>query len=208
MSKVPVNLLLLIIVVLLVLMGLTAYFLSSPDTASNLEGALGEGRDLEPAASAGTGSGRNRPGGNDETTPGRPNIPSMSDREMFKRTPEPGEAGKIGAGEAQSVDIDGLIIQALWHPDPDERASALSELGFQNSSKEIVEACLQALDDPSEEVRLEAVMALAFMEAPGSVAKLERIAQNDVSQEVRRAALEALTSLNRRLKEMEDEPSE
>ena len=88
-----------------------------------------------------------------------------------------------------------LIDEALHAAKPEDRASAVSELGLLDSTPEILFACLDALKDPDEDVRVDAVLALEMLEELTVIPVLQRVTERDPSEEVRETAAEAIESL-------------
>lgn len=99
--------------------------------------------------------------------------------------------------DEQEEFVDELIYQALALEDPNERETAVWELGGQDRTDKVVWACLRALHDSDPGVRIEAVQALEILTDPSALAQLHIVATQDPDESVREAAGDAWLAIQR-----------
>jgi HEAT repeat protein len=110
-------------------------------------------------------------------------------------TPVPGRGG-TGPGDApDDDDLELLIRTAMEHPDPLERAAAISDLALEDDLEVVAPVLQHASADEHQDVKLAVVMALSQF---GEAVPLDLLNQyaNDPDPEVRLEVLDLVADLS------------
>jgi hypothetical protein len=144
--------------------------------------------------------GRDRPaapGGMGAPMPGAPDAGGRAEvlQPRPLPTPVPGRGGP-GPGDApDDDDLELLIRTAMEHPDPLERAAAISDLALEDDLEVVAPVLQHASADEHQDVKLAVVMALSQF---GEAVPLDLLNQyaNDPDPEVRLEVLDLVADLS------------